>query len=165
MYFDFLYKYGFLANIIAPQLSTLISIVFEFVPIYSRKPMFYKTCAIYCPCLQYIDILIYSDSQLKVNTARYFLLLYITSLLKSIAICPEILFLSFIFAQLVSEYSISISRLQILRHASFISLSLSLNKLKRIFCLIVDLKYLLISFTTLSCFFTKSRSYQLSCLI
>ncbi len=110
-------------------------------------------------------MLIYSDSQLNIDTIRCFLLLYITGLLKSIATCLEILFLFFIFTQSASEYSASISRLQILRRAFFISPNSFLKRLKYIFYLIINLRYLLISFTTLLYFFTKSRSYQLSCLI
>ncbi len=163
--FNLSYKYVFLTNIIAPWLSALISIVLRSVPIYSRKPISHRTCAIYYSCLQYIDILIYSDSQLEVNTIRCFLLPYTIGLFKSIATCLEILFLSFIFAQLALEYSTSMSRSQILRHASFVGLSLFPKGPKRIFCLIVDLRYLLISFTVLSCFFARSRSCWLSCLI
>ncbi len=149
IYFDLLYRYRFLASIITPQLSVLILIVFRSFPIYSGNPISRRTCIIYYPCLQYIDILIYSNSQLKVNTKRYFLLLYITGLLKSIVICSEILLQSFIFTQLVLEYNTSILGSQILRHAFFISLNLPLKGLKYIFYLIIDLKYRLISFTTL----------------
>ncbi len=165
IYFDLSYRCAFLTNTIAPQLSALILIVLRSVPIYSRKPILYKTYTIYCPCLQHVDMPIYLDSQLEVNTIRCFLLPYAIGLLKSIATCLEILFLSFIFAQLVLEYSTSISRSQILRHTSFVGLSLFPKGPKYIFCLIVDLRYLLISFTALSCFFARSRSCWLSCLI
>ncbi len=161
--FDLSYRYRFLASIIAPWLLALIYTVLGFSPIYSGNPILRSTCIIYYPCLQHIDILIYSNSQLEVDTLYCFLLPYITSLLNNIASQLDILLRSFMFAQSISEYSDSILGSYTLRYTSLVGLNQFPNSPKHIFCLIVDLKYLLISFTALSCFFARSRNCWLSC--
>ena len=127
-YFNRSFKYTFLVNTIAPQLSpniytSLGSLLMYFVNYRSLK--IYTT---YQPCFAQVARAMYSASQLDVATKRYFLLNYKIRLLQNIVTLLNILFRStLLLAQLELEYS-----------TNYLC---TLPSLQRILVLTVDFRY------------------------